>query len=235
MIKGIFHSAKNLANCNRNIERVANNLANLNTTGFKRDSGFIEYLNESGSPQLKKSIDLSMGEVYETKSLLDFAIAGDGLFVVKNEEKNEYTRNGSFQISQEGFLVNQDGSKVMGLNGEINLIDHLVGDNKMIAVTGEGEVKVGEIVVDKLLIVKMNQEDYGKRKEGVNFDVHSNGAEILEDGQYKILQGYLEQSNVNPVREMENMIRVSKDYEASIKMVTSLDESLQKAIELGRI
>lgn len=235
MIKGIYHAARSLETQNKNLERIANNLANLNTVGYKREGMFIQILNQLGLPQVKSPVDMSQGELVETKNPLDLAIVGVGLFVVKTEKGYEFVRNGNFQISQEGFLIDKEGRKVIGKNGEINLSEYQLDENNLLSISRTGEVKVGENVVDNLLIAKLNEDTYEHRKEGLNFDSVSDIQDLAEEGEYQILQGYLEESNVNPIQEMENMIRVSKDYESSYKMVISLDESLQKSVEIGKI
>lgn len=235
MIKGIYHAARSLETQNKNLERIANNLANLNTVGYKREGMFIQILNQLGSPQVKSPVDMSQGELVETKNPLDLAIVGVGLFVVKTEKGYEFVRNGNFQISQEGFLVDKEGRKVIGKNGEINFSEYQLDENNLLSISRNGEIKVGENVIDNLLIAKLNEDTYEHRKEGLNFDSVSDIQELAEEGEYQILQGYLEESNVNPIQEMENMIRVSKDYESSYKMVISLDESLQKSVEIGKI
>ncbi len=235
MIKGIYHAARSLETQNKNLERIANNLANLNTVGYKREGMFIQILNQLGLPQVKSPVDMSQGELVETKNPLDLAIVGVGLFVVKTEKGFEFVRNGNFQISEEGFLVDKEGRKVIGKNGEINLSEYQLDENNLLSISRNGEIKVGENVVDNLLIAKLNEDTYEQRKEGLNFDSISDIQELSEEGEYQILQGCLEESNVNPIKEMENMIRVSKDYESSYKMVISLDESLQKSVEIGKI
>lgn len=235
MIKGIYHAARSLETQNKNMERIANNLANLNTIGYKREGLFIQILNQLGGPQVKSPVDLTQGEVFETKNPLDVAIVGVGLFVVKTDKGYELIRNGNFQISPEGFLVDKQGRKVIGKNGEINLSDYKLDENNMLSISRNGEIKVGENSVDTLLIAKLDEDKYDFRKEGLNFDSISDIEELAEENEYQLLQGYLEESNVNPIQEMENMIRVSKDYESSYKMVITLDESLQKSVEIGKI
>lgn len=235
MIKGIYHAARSLETQNKNLERIANNLANLNTIGYKREGMFIQILNQVGSPQIKSPVDLTQGEVFETKNPLDLAIVGVGLFVVKTDKGYELIRNGNFQISPEGFLVDKEGRKVVGKNGELNLSEYKLDENNLVSISRNGEIKVGENSVDSLLIAKLDEDRYEFRKEGLNFDSISDIEELAEENEYQILQGYLEESNVNPIQEMENMIRVSKDYESSYKMVITLDESLQKSVEIGKI
>jgi len=235
MVKGIFQSARGMLSTNKNMEIIANNLANLNTVGFKREGTFSEILSSVGNPKIKSAIDLSQGEIYETANPLDLAVVGDGVFVLKTESGYEFTRNGNFRISEEGLLVNENGHKVMGKRGEINFSSFVLENQKSILISKQGEIKIGEVVADELMLVKINPEDYEKRKMGLNFDPTENVDTSLDINDYQIMQGYLEESNVNPILEMENMINTSKDYEASYKMVTYLDQTLEKSNEIGRI
>ena len=91
------------------------------------------------------------------------------------------------------------------------------------------------MIVDELMLVKINPDEYEKRKMGLNFNPTENVEAILDENEYQIMQGYLEESNVNPILEMENMINISKEYESSYKMVTYLDNTLEKSNEIGRV
>ena len=113
MIKGIFQSAKSLQACNKNMEKVANNLANINTTGYKREGMFSEILSSMTGPKIRSVVDTSQGELFTTSNPLDMAINGDGLFVLQSENGYEFTRNGSFRISDEGFLVMKKEKKLL--------------------------------------------------------------------------------------------------------------------------
>ena len=232
MIKGIFQSAKSLQACNKNMEKVANNLANINTTGYKREGMFSEILSSTG-PKIRSVVDTSQGELFTTSNPLDMAINGEGLFVLQSENGYEFTRNGSFRISDEGFLVNEEGKKVIGKNGEIDLSSFLNGEDAKISVSKNGEIQVNDTPVSELLVVKI--DDFEKRKTGLNFNATENIMDFVQQDKYEILQGYLEESNVNPILEMENMINISKDYESAYKMITYLDGTLEKANELGKL
>ena len=233
MIKGIFQSAKSLQACNKNMEKVANNLANINTTGYKREGMFSEILSSMTGPKIRSVVDTSQGELFTTSNPLDMAINGEGLFVLQSENGYEFTRNGSFRISDEGFLVNEEGKKVIGKNGEIDLSSFLNGEDAKISVSKNGEIQVNDTPVSELLVVKI--DDFEKRKTGLNFNATENIMDFVQQDKYEILQGYLEESNVNPILEMENMINISKDYESAYKMITYLDGTLEKANELGKL
>ena len=121
MIKGIYTAARGLNSRMKNLEIVANNLANLNTTGFKREIPFSEVINQYGKVEIKKATDFQQGNLTATANPLDLAISGDGFFVVQTDNGPQLTRNGKFSISDDGYLESQDGCKLLGTKGPINL------------------------------------------------------------------------------------------------------------------
>lgn len=233
MIKGIYQSARSLLAANRNMEKISGNLANLNTIGFKREGLFSEILKSAGNSEIRSSVDTSQGDVYETKNPLDFAIQGEGMFTLQTPYGYEFTRNGSFQISDDGVLMNQEGKKVMGVNGEINLWEYMNSERSDIRVSEDGELRINDTPIANLLIVKI--DDYEKRKLGLNFQSTQDIRDFASESEFKLKQGFLEESNVNPMIELENMINISKEYETAYKMVTYMDSSLEKTNDLGKI
>jgi flagellar basal-body rod protein FlgF len=233
MIKGIYQSARSLLAANKNMEKISGNLANLNTVGFKREGMFSEILKSAGNSEIRSSVDTSQGEIYETLNPLDLAIVGKGMFTIQTQNGFEFTRKGNFKISDDGFLVNEQGNKVLGKNGEINLMEYLKGEQTDIKISNNGELSINETHIADLLVVKI--DDYEKRKTGLNFNSTQDIQDMAQESEFEVKQGYLEESNVNPMTELENMINISKDYETAYKMVNYLDSSLEKANDLGRI
>ncbi|MDP2364946.1 MAG: flagellar basal body rod C-terminal domain-containing protein, partial [Ignavibacteria bacterium] len=201
--------------------------------GFKREGLFSEILKSAGNSEIRSSVDKSQGEIYETLNPLDMAIVGEGMFTIQTQNGFEFTRKGNFKISDEGFLVNEQGNKVMGKGGEINLSQYLKGEQSDIKISRNGELNINETHVADLLVVKI--DDYEKRKMGLNFNSTQDISDIAQESEFEVRQGYLEESNVNPMVELENMINISKEYETAYKMVNYLDSSLEKANDLGRI
>jgi len=155
--------------------------------------------------------------------------------VVNNGQGYEYTRNGRFSVTQDGFLVDDKGNKVMGQQGEINVFNIAANGAKDVQINKNGDVKVGDDVVDTLKIVKFEDEQDSVRISGSNFVSGDTNVVQLEPEAYQINQGYLESSNVNPVMEMESMIQLSNDYESAQKMMKYLDQSLGHATEVGKV
>lgn len=236
MIKGMYFISQNLGYKDKNMQIVANNLANINTTGFKRELPFVEIMSRIANAPVKQLTDYTQGNLAQTSNPLDLALTGEGYFALKNGRGDiEYTRNGRFSISDDGFLVNEEGYKVMGKGGEIDLSGFTFEQKKNITVSKNGEVKVGETVVGELLIAKLGDPSTMQRHNGLNFLDTDGTAPEAEAGTFEVQQGYLEESNTNAILEMQSMIELSKDFETAQKMMNYLDESLGKATEIGKV
>lgn len=235
MIKGIYYAARSLNNGFRRMSNIANNLANINTTGYKREIPFSEVMISAGNSQMVQFTDFRQGGLTNTSSPLDLAISGSGFFVVETPNSTNLTRNGNFTISDDGFIVNDKGDKLMGIKGPINLNDFLFDENKELKVLRNGEIYVGEQLVDNLLIMESDDPLSLRRDSNMNFLSITGDFIPVDEGSYQIMQGYLEDSNVNPIVEMEEMIKTSADYQSSYKMINFLDKSLEKANEIGRV
>lgn len=236
MIKGIYTVARSMDQRAKNIDVIANNIANINTTAYKREIPFSEYINDAGESQVRKITSQQQGELVLTSNPLDLAINGKGFFVVKNEDGTiELTRNGRFQISDEGYLIDSNGRKVFGKNGAIYLEDTLREKGSAILISTAGEIKIDEHYVDTLLVVKVDEPELLARTGDSNFLLANENYTEANQDEYKISQGYLEESNTNPILEMEAMIQLNKAYERSQKIINALDQSLDQANQIGKI
>lgn len=235
MIKGIYFIADNMGAKQKNMDIVANNLANINTTGYKRELPFSEIITRYKDTPLKQLTDYSQGNLIETHNPLDLAVSGDVYFSLKTANGMEYTKNGRFRISNDGFLVNEQGDKVMGRKGEINFNNYTLDSKATISVSKKGEIQVGDSVVDDLLITKVDNSLQLDRKQGLNFESDNNAVTEASEDEFELQQGYLEESNTNAIFEMQAMIDINKDFETSQKMMNFLDSSLEKATEIGRV
>ena len=237
MIKGIYTAAHRLSTGSRDMGVIANNLANLNSVGYKRETPFSEILTEQKQVFVRQVRDFSQGELDPTGNPLDLAINGNGFFVIETENGREVTRDGQFSISDDGFLVTKQGDKVLGAHGEINLKDTVFNDDQTITISKTGQIRKGKDIVDNLLIAEYDKTQELAKTSGQNFKL----ADPNEDYKYKqeddinVSQGFLEGSNVNAIVEMENMIQLSKDYESAQKVVRYLDQSLGQANEAGKV
>jgi len=235
MIKGLYNSAISLHTRMKNLQIISNNLANANTTGFKREVPFSEYLSREDGMQVKQITDFSDGSLSATGNPFDLAISGEGFFMIDTANGIELTKNGKFSINSEGYLIDANGDKVITNNGGLNIYESLVDKKREILITKEGEIKQGEIVIDKLLIAKVDSQEGMRRSDNQHFVLEDLNYSPAEDDDYQIYQGYLEESNTNPIIELENMIKVNKDFEASQKAIRSLDNILAQSKEIGRV
>ena len=213
----------------RKLEAVSNNLANADTTGFKKDTLSFD---KQFKAQINK--DFSQGDIYTTGNPFDFAISGKGFFKIETSEGIKYTRNGNFTLDTNGNLVDHNGNFVMGQAGAI-AID---GDNvaQDLAVNQAGEISLAGELVDTLDIVtfedlKKMQRDSGNLlfyKGETNDEVQAVNAIV----QHKAI----EKSNIIVVEEMVRMIDYHRMFETFTKSMMTFDEIDGKAInDVGKL
>ena len=241
MIKGIYTSAVGMQSRMLEEEISANNLANLNTTGFKKDTvhfkklldGNMVKLNFDGSQgSLAESQNVQTncaeGELKETGNSLDVAVDGTGFFTVLTEDGEAYTRNGYFQLDEDGQLMTANGYKVMGTAGPIQLFPGQV------EIRGNGEIYQNNALVDKLKIVDF-QKPYSLLKLGESLFQETDNSEMVDVGNTMFRQGYFEESNVNPIYEMVKLITIAKAFQAGQKAIQAQNNTLEKAVNsVGR-
>jgi flagellar basal-body rod protein FlgF len=235
MIKGIFLAGRSMDSKFKNLEIVGNNLANVNSTGYKKAVPFTEVISKLNKVEVKQATNYNQGEMVATSNPLDLSITGDAFFAVQGNKGMEFTRNGKFTVSSEGYLVNDKGQQVLGTNGPINLNSLTFEKDQTINISKAGEIKVGNTFVDKLLMVKLDPSEKFTRDDGTNFSLPNGRIAFADESEYQVNQGYLEESNVNPVEEMTNMIKIHNEYDSASKMVTFLDQSLAEANEIGKV
>jgi flagellar basal-body rod protein FlgF len=235
MIKGIFLAGRSMDSKFKSIEVISNNLANVNTNGYKKAMPFTEVINQYNNAEIKQMTNFKQGSYTATGNPLDLSVDGNAFFTVQGEDSMDFTRGGKFSISDNGFLINDQGYKVLGSNGPINLNGYLLDKNQSIKISKHGEITVGDNYVDKLLMVKPEPSDRFMRKDGTNFSSPDGRYFIADESEFQVNQGYLEQSNVNPIEEMTNMMKLHNEYDSASKMVTFLNQSLSEANDIGKV
>lgn len=231
MYKGIYIALSGAMLKKRHMDIFAQNIANSNTSGYKKDRiSFRDYLipvdNNPGTIEDGRSMstisgittDFSEGTLMRTGNVLDLSINGNGFFAL---EGNRYTRNGSFGISSEGYLVTRDGLKVLGSGGPISV------QGGRIDINNSGEVFVDDISVGKLKIVDFANKDTLKKLSGGIFVSDLPGEEL----EARISQGYVESSNVDVIKEMIGMINALREFESYQKMIRAFDEATQRTTD----
>lgn len=264
MSKGIFTAVSGAIAQSAKLDTIANNLANVNTPGFKRDGQlFKEYLTsyekEPGLitvPRVPSSIesfhdmgggdksyvdldgtwtDYSQGALKQTGNPLDCALEGDGFYEVATPDGVRLTRNGNFNIDNEGKLVTKQGFPVLaaGASGgdpAARQIRIPVEGRANITVSPSGEIFQGAQNLAKLSIVTVAQKD-GLQKQGMNlYNFRENfQPEVVAAKDVTIHQGWIEGSNVNPVKEMTEMIAATRTFETTQKAIQAYDQMAGKA------
>jgi flagellar basal-body rod protein FlgF/flagellar basal-body rod protein FlgG len=231
----------------RQMDVVANNVANVNTNGFKADrSMFEEFLtsraHEDNFASRDRRIsfvhdrgtfkDFSQGAAEQTKNPLDVAIDGTGFLVVQTPAGERYTRDGGLQINPQGQLVNVSGYQVLGSSGPIVFQP----TDKEITIAADGNVTVVEgtnridSVRGKLRVVSFADAQQ-LQKEGSNLYSAGAGVAAQPDTVSKLRQGFVEKSNVNSVAEMSRMIEVTRAYTSISSMLQQQGDLRKTALE----
>ncbi|HEY9746652.1 MAG TPA: flagellar hook-basal body protein [Oculatellaceae cyanobacterium] len=255
MLRGLYTAASGMLSAQMATDTLASNLANVNTIGFKGNKlnyqSFPEMLMNrlssqgvapvgsimTGSQIYGTFTNFSQGQTVATGNTFDMAIEGGGFFTVKNRYGQlYYTRAGNFTIDENGFLTTLNGDRVQGELGDIQL--NL--DEGPFNINQRGELIARTRMVDRFKIARF-VDDHALEKVGDNLYAAGRNAQLLPapaaDASlgYKIHQGMLEQSNVNPVAEMVNNIQGLRLYEALQKNIHLANETLQKAVnDVGR-
>lgn len=212
----------------RQLEVIANNIANVNTTGYKADQSLFEEFLTSGAHEdqfvgkdRKVSFvqdrgtyrDYSQGALQQTGNPLDIAIDGEGFLAVQSAGGERYTRDGNLQVNAQGQLTTAGGDLVLGASGPIVLqpTDHDVNISPDGTITVvEGAARADSIRGKLRLVSFANAQSL--LKQGSNLYAAANGATPQPDIKDTVRQGYVEKSNVNSVAEMGLMIEVSRTY-----------------------
>ncbi len=257
VLKELYTAALGMQNQQTRLEVVANNIANASTGGFKRASVFernmidarANFFNvqgdvEQNDPPIGSYYDFADGAFQQTHNPLDLAIEGKGFFVVQNEVGQDFlTRSGNFRISSDGEIVTPDGKKLMGESGAIQLNDEVLAeaqttkDNSLtnLRIAENGEVFVNDYEVGKLVIADVKNLESLQRVSNQNFlATESTDIGFVNSDEIKIKQGWMENSNVNIIGEMIEMIELQRMFEAGSKVIQTNDSTLDKAIALGR-
>ena len=235
MSDGIYSALSGAIAQERNLSVTANNVANVNTIGFKGDrTTFAEVLTNVKDPKVLApslryaytadvTIDHSSGHLKLTGRQLDTALQGDGYYVIETPKGERYTRQGSFVIDREGVLRTLGGHRVMGENGPIvNKGRQLVipEETKEISFNPDGTIWADRDEIGKLKLVRFEREPDELEKDGLTWFAPVNGAAPKPvESTTTIEQGYLEDANVNAVSGMNEMIIVSRSFEALVKVI----------------
>ena len=258
MLRGLYTSYTGMLNEQYRMDIMSNSLANVNTVGFKKEGSTSQAYSDVMAVKIKDwtetpntpkklgnmSLGVKIGETYTdfsqgsfrtTENTFDLAIGGKGFFNIEftnkaGETSTKYTRDGGFTITKDGYLVTKDGDYVLGENGRIQL-----------STTAGSTVfdRAGNIFQDDRLVASLKLSDF----EDTNYLTHygetmweaTEGAVEIEPENAEVFQGFLEMSNASVVKEMVNMITISRQYESNQKMLTTFDDTLEKTMTLSKV
>jgi flagellar basal-body rod protein FlgF len=225
----------------RSLDVVANNIANMNTVGFKADRMiFAEVVNKTAGDKSTAPTsfvqdkhtwtDFSAGPLRETGSNLNVAIIGDGFLGVDTPNGVQYTRDGRFLINNEGLLVNLDGNPVLNMDG--GQIQLPAGSND-VTINKNGVLSNNNAVVARLGIFSSDNPQAMQKVGSVGFTSNAD-LEPIQNAQ--IISGMVEDSNINSISEMTRMISITRAYEQANNFSETADGLRKDAVaRIGRV
>ena len=257
MVKGLYTAYTGMLNQQNKVDVIANNQANAATTGFKKEGSTSEAFDAVLAYKIKDQtsafrgkkigtmnlgvkigenyVDYSQGAFETTNNTYDLALSGKGFFCVEftnksGETSTKYTRDGSFTLNVDGYLVTKDGDYVLDEEGRHIKLDPLsdarIDENGTIF---QNDQRVTTIGLEDF-------EDYNYLEHyGENYYQPVEGATMIESDA-KVFEGYLEASNVQVVSEMVELISATRTYESNQKVIQTIDETLDKAVnQIGKV
>ena len=262
MVRGLYTAWTGMVNEQKRLDVISNNMANSDTTGYKKQgvtsqsfddeltlrihtdneySGIhrgIGYMN-LGVKIGETYHDFSQGSLRETGNTYDLALSGEGFFTIEFTNKQgqtttKYTRDGSFTVNTDGYLVTKDGDYVLDSNGgRIQITGAQTA--REVAFDDQGNVLVNGEAIAKLGIARFDNPQ-ALLLYGENMYEATEAAGLQADTTTVVHQGYLEMSNTNVIKEMVDMITITRAYEAGQKMIQTTDDTLSKAAnEIGKL
>ncbi len=257
MLKELFTAALGMQNQHTKLEVTANNLANANTSGYKRSEAFernlidarANFYNtpgdvEQNDPPIGSYVDYSAGSFNQTENQLDVAIENKGFFALQDGEGKKFlTRAGRFKVTEDGTITAMDGKTLLGKEGPINVFQEFMEEGTAnmdvrsleIKINEKGQVFANAKEVGSIAIYNPKDEKTLQRISNSEF-IATNWSDIeeLDESQMTLRQGWLEGSNVNVVNEMIEMIELQRMFEAGSKVIKTNDDTLTNSIRLGR-
>ncbi|OPJ63257.1 flagellar hook-basal body complex protein [Clostridium oryzae] len=259
MIRGLYTAVSGLITQEAKQDVITNNMANANTNGYKSDDLKIKNFGDVyienrdriagnrnvtsrlgklsyGSKIDETYTDFTQGDLVNTDEDTDFALSGSGFFTVQGtvngKAANYYTRDGHFHVSNDGYLVNDSGYRVLGRNAATNALEPIKVDNSKMTVDANNNIYLDGRLAYNFGIVDFNNYN-ALQKQGDNL---YSGNNPIAAQQTTVKQKSLEKSNVNIINSMVDMMSVMRNFESDQKVVQTMDETLGKAVnDVGKI
>jgi flagellar basal-body rod protein FlgF len=233
MENSIYIGLSRQAALRRQMSQVANNIANMNTTGFKREL-MIYQAYETKVPftpvndfviDKGTAIDHQPGPMQKTGNTFDLAIDGPGYFQVDDGTDVFYTRNGTFSLDENNQIVTNQGHLVLDAGGDPIFVPR---SDEKIVIESDGSVKLGDDVYGRIAVVEFDNPVALKKVRDSLFETEELPRPADNSN---VHQGLIEGSNVNPILELTQMIEVSRTYEAVKNLISSENEREKDAIQ----
>ncbi len=255
MVRGLYTAWTGLYNEQKRLEVIANNIANSATTGYKQEGVTSQSFDDMLAIKVRDysartdeiigtmPLGVKVGEVYTnyeqgsirvTSNTYDLALDGSGFFKMRvtdtaGNDHIRYTRAGNFTITADGYVTDADGNHLQSEAGDL-----IVPTNAEIVFDTDGYVYANGELIDKITITDFEDYNYLKKYADTMYEPVDGAIETEAAG--SVLQGCLEQSNVNVVKEMTQMIAITRAYEANQKIVQTMDSTLDQAVNnVGRV
>ena len=257
MLRSLYTAWTGMFNEQQRLDVISNNMANSATVGFKKegasspsfDKVLTIKIRDKSEDWQKRAIgemrlgvkigetytDYSQGSLRETGNTYDLALEGEGFFVVNytrtsGEQFQVVTRTGTFHKTPDGYIVDVEGNHLQGENGDVRVSV----DTHEVVIDTDGTVYEDGVSTDRILMRDYEDYDYLK-KFGDTYYLPIEGATEKEP-ESRIRQGYTEQSNVQVVSEMVNLINITRAFEAGQKVIRSVDSTMELAVSsLGKV
>lgn len=251
MVKGLYTAYTGMINEQNRLDVITNNMANSATYGYKAEGATAQsfadvyavkikdaseyYVNKrlggmSMGAQIGETYtDYSQGSFKETGNTYDIALDGNGFFSISftnkaGETSTKYSRDGSFTVNTQGYLVTKDGDFVLG-NGNAPIT---IDTNTTVNIDTLGNIYENGTLVNSLAIADFTDYNYLEKYGENMYNLVEGGT--AQASTARVQQGFIEASNVNIVSEMVNMIQITRAYETNQKVITTIDSTLDKAV-----
>lgn len=246
MSNGFYTAAQAMLLQQRRLNTISNNIANVKTNGYKKEETVISTFEENllyrlennqktlvGSESKLQGIDeinfrFDIANLEDTNRSLDIALVSEGFFTVKQNNTLFFTRDGSFNIDAEGFLITSNGSRVQGTKGDIRVVDDsFIVNEAGIVMSSKGQV------IDTLLIQAPNdQSNLVKMNNGYFTESTGNMSQSIP----WVIQSMLEGSNVDVTEEMTQLIEVQRNFQSVSNALKAIDQLNARAFsEIGKV
>lgn len=258
MVKGLYTAYTGMINEQNRMDIMTNNLANASTVGYKKEGSTSQSFNDVLTVKIKdqsvgmrnvqrigiKNPGVKIGENYTdysqgsfriTDNTYDLALAGDGFFAIEftnkaGETDTKYTRAGQFTLNKDGYLVTEEGDYVLDTQNRRIRLNTLI-DSK---ITDNGTIYQNDRAVARIQVTDFEDYDYLEKYGETYYQPIEGARTIAANAQVK--SGYLEMANVQVVSEMVNLISITRAYESNQKVVQTIDDTLDVAVnQIGRV